>query len=149
MEFEEHVGKRRKMRCQMGRKTTVRGIANVAQVLQIMGRIDMRAFCPRSAEWVRSGGSWSIILAPFATHFGTFGTNVCISGARCGLNAPTNGFTSDFHVFCWPGRHPRAAPAAGGMTLWRCGNIAFGTLNLNILMCLLTFGVWGACGPRQ
>ena len=32
MEFEEHVGKRRKIRCQMGRKTTVRGIANVAQV---------------------------------------------------------------------------------------------------------------------
>ena len=33
MEFEEHVGKRRKMRSQMGRKTTVPGIVNVAQVL--------------------------------------------------------------------------------------------------------------------
>ena len=40
-------------------------------------------------------------------------------------------------------------PAAGGMHLWGDGNIAFGTLNVNILMCLLTFGVWGACGPRQ
>ncbi len=33
MEFEEHVGKRRKMRCQMGRKTIVPGIANVSEVL--------------------------------------------------------------------------------------------------------------------
>ena len=33
MEFEEHVGKKTEMRCQMGRKTTVPGIVNVAQVL--------------------------------------------------------------------------------------------------------------------
>ena len=33
MEFEEHVGKRSKIRCHMGRKTTVPGIANVAEVL--------------------------------------------------------------------------------------------------------------------
>ena len=88
-------------------------------------------------------------MAPFATHFGTFGTNVCISGARCGLNATTNGFTSDFHGFCWPRRHPRVSGRQGGGDLWRDGNIAFGTINVNILMRLLTFGVWGACGPRQ
>ncbi len=40
-------------------------------------------------------------------------------------------------------------PAAGGLHLWRDGNIAFGTLNVNILMCLLTFAIGGACGPRQ
>ena len=94
-------------------KGNVAGWLDVAKVLQILSRIIVGAFCPRSAPWVRFGGSWSIILAPFATHFGTFGTKVCISGARWGLNAATNGFTSDFHGFCWPGRHPRVSGRQG------------------------------------
>ena len=44
---------------------------------------------------------------------------------------------------------PELAGGRGDDPLWGPGNIAFGTLNVNILMCLLTFGVWGACGPRQ
>ena len=37
----------------------------------------------------------------------------------------------------------------GDDPLWHDGNIAFGTLNVSILMRLLTFAVWDACGPRQ
>ena len=47
----------------------------------------------------------------------------------------------DLHRICMDFAAQGDAPAAGGQHFWRDGNIAFGTLNVNILMCLLTFAV--------
>ena len=51
--------------------------------------------------------------------------------------------------FAGQGGIPELAGGRGRDPLWRDGNIAFWTLSVNILMCLLTFAVWGARGPRQ